>query len=97
MKCCSQRGEDRPSKSTNGLGGGEHMKQMIKKVSSWSALLLAGPSLFLLGNGFASRIDEMLESQLVMMAEGLTETIIPLSEEEIAGYQESADEFTGAC
>ncbi len=76
------------------------MKQMIKKVSSAGfALLLAGLlTLFGSATVFASEeIDEMLESQLVMMAEGLTETIIPLSEEEIAGYQESADEFTASA
>ncbi len=76
------------------------MKQMIKKVSSAGfALLLAGLlTLFGSATVFASEeIDEMLESQLVMMAEGLTETIIPLSEEEIAGYQESADDFTASA
>lgn len=76
------------------------MKQMIKRVSSAGfALLLAGLlTLFGTATVFASEeIDEMLKTQLVMMAEGLTETIIPLSDEEIAGYQESADEFTASA
>ncbi len=76
------------------------MKQMIKRVSSAGfALLLAGLlTLFGTATVFAAEeIDEMLKTQLVMMAEGLTETIIPLSDEEIEGYQESADEFTAAA
>lgn len=76
------------------------MKQMIKKVSSAGVAILLAGLLTLFGSTavFASEeIDEMLEAQLVMMAEGLTDTIIPLSDEEIAGYQESADEFTASA
>ena len=38
--------------------------------------------------------EATLESQLILNAEGLTETIIPLTDEEIALYMESGDAFT---
>lgn len=41
-----------------------------------------------------SEIDETIKTQILMTAEGLTDTIIPLSEEEIDAYMESGDEFT---
>ena len=41
-----------------------------------------------------SEIDEAIKTQIVMTAEGLTSTIIPLSDEEIKAYLDSGDEFT---
>lgn len=76
------------------------MKQIIKRISSAGfALLLAG-LLTLAGAGSvfaADEIDETLKAQIVMIAEGLTETIIPLSDEEIESYQSSADTFTASA
>lgn len=76
------------------------MKQTIKRISSAGfALLLAG--LLTLAGAVsvfaADEIDETLRTQIVMIAEGLTETIIPLSDEEIEGYQNSADTFTASA
>lgn len=76
------------------------MKQMIKRMTSAGFVFLLAGLLTLFGPAAVSaseEIDEALKTQLVMMAEGLTETIIPLSDEEIAGYQESADEFTASA
>ena len=39
-------------------------------------------------------MDDAVESQLIMVAEGLTDAIIPLSDEEIESYLEGGDEFT---
>ena len=69
------------------------MKQIFKKA----AALVCAASLTLSGAVIVaadSEIDETLKTQLVSMAQGLTETIIPLSEEDIAQYKESSDAFT---
>ena len=86
------------------------MKQIMKKVSSVCAALLCAASLTFAGSVvvFAEAETEevvateeaavteeaTLESQLILNAEGLTETIIPLTDEEIAMYMESGDAFT---
>ena len=69
------------------------MKQIFKKA----AALVCAASLTLSGAVIVaadSEIDETVKTQLVSMAQGLTETIIPLSEEDIAQYKESSDAFT---
>lgn len=74
------------------------MNRIFKKVfSAGSALFLtAALTAASAGTALASEIDAALEEQLVMMAEGLTETIIPLSDEEIESYADSQDDFTAA-
>jgi sodium pump decarboxylase gamma subunit len=73
------------------------MKQILKKVSSVCAALVCAVALTTAGAvtvAADSEIDETIKSQIVMTAEGLTETIIPLSDEEIDAYMNSGDEFT---
>lgn len=73
------------------------MNQMLKRASSVCAAAACAISLTFSG-GIAvmadSEIDETIKTQILMTAEGLTDTIIPLSEEEIDAYMESGDEFT---
>lgn len=73
------------------------MKQILKKVSSVCAALICAVTLTTAGAvtvAADSEIDETIKSQIVMTAEGLTETIVPLSDEEIDAYMNSGDEFT---
>lgn len=85
------------------------MKQIMKKVSSVCAALFCAASLTLAGSVVvfaeadtdaaaevtAEAAEELtLENQIILNAEGLTETIIPLTDEEIAMYMESGDPFT---
>lgn len=73
------------------------MKQIFKKISSVCMALLCVAALTAGTAGVVSadsEIDEMLEQQLTMTAEQLTETIIPLSEEEINNYKQAGDSFT---
>lgn len=73
------------------------MKQIIKRASSVCAALLCAASLTVAGVSVVSadsEIDEAVKTQITMTAEGLTQTIIPLSEKEIDSYMESGDEFT---
>ena len=63
------------------------MNQMLKRASSVCAALVCTASLTISGASLvmaADEVDEAVKEQIVMMAEGLTDTIIPLSEEEIA-------------
>lgn len=73
------------------------MNQMLKRASSVCTAAACAISLTFSG-GIAvmadSEIDETIKTQILMTAEGLTDTIIPLSEEEIDAYMESGDEFT---
>lgn len=75
------------------------MKQIMKKAASVCTALLCAASLTFAGTAlvFADEVDATLESQLITTCEGLTETIIPLSEEEITAYKSSGDEFTEAA
>lgn len=73
------------------------MNQMLKKASSVCAAAVCAASLMFTGASVVmadSEIDEVIMSQITMTAEGLTQTIIPLSDEEIEAYMESGDEFT---
>ena len=72
------------------------MNQMFKKVSSVCAALVCAASLTVSGTSFvmAAELDDAVETQLIMIAEGLTDAIIPLSDEEIESYLEGGDEFT---
>ncbi len=73
------------------------MKQILKKVSSVCAAVVCAASLTVSGAVVVaadSEIDETVKTQLTATAEGLTDAIVPLSDEEITRYMESADEFT---
>ena len=73
------------------------MNQRLKKASSVCAALACAVSLTVSGTSFvmaAGEIDDAVKDQIVMTAEGLTDTIITLSEDEIESYLESGDEFT---
>ena len=73
------------------------MNQMLKKASSVCAAAVCAASLTFSGAAVVmadSEIDEAIKTQIVMTAEGLTSTIIPLSDEEIKAYLDSGDEFT---
>lgn len=86
------------------------MKQIMKKVSSVCTALLCAASLTLAGSVVvfaeadtaeatteAVTEEVTLESELILNAEGLTEAIIPLTDEEITLYMESGDPFTEAA
>lgn len=75
------------------------MKQIMKKAASVCTALLCAASLTFAGTAlvFADEIDAALETQLITTCEGLTETIIPLTEEEITAYKSSGDDFTEAA
>lgn len=73
------------------------MKQILKRASSVCAAVVCAASLTVSGAVIVaadSEIDETVKTQLTTTAEGLTEAIIPMSDEEIASYMESSDEFT---
>ncbi len=73
------------------------MNQMLKRISSVCAATVCAASLTFSGAAVVmagSEIDEATMTQIVMTAEGLTDTIIPLSDEEIEAYLNSGDEFT---
>lgn len=73
------------------------MNQMLKRASSVCAALACAASITVSGASFAmaaSEADEAVKEQIAMMAEGLTDTIIPLSDDDIEAYIESGDEFT---
>lgn len=73
------------------------MKQIIKRASSVCAALLCAASLTVAGASVVvadSEIDETVKMQITMTAEGLTQTIVPLSEEDINNYMESGDDFS---
>lgn len=73
------------------------MKQILKKVSSVCMALICAASLTVAGSVVVFADDEgneTIKNQAVTIAEYLTETILPLSDEEIEGYMNSGDEFT---
>lgn len=73
------------------------MKQILKRVSSVCAALICAVTLTTAGAvavSADSEIDETIQAQLTMTAEGLTQTIVPLSDEEIENYMNSGDDFT---
>lgn len=73
------------------------MKRSLKKASAVCAALLCTTFLTVAGSTavFASsEMNETIQAQVVTIAEGLTTTIIPLTEDEINTYLNSGDEFT---
>lgn len=74
------------------------MKHMWKKVV---CTLLATVCVFSFtacggSNAEDNTVDEQMQSALVQSAQGLSETVVALSDEEIASYADSGDEFTEA-
>ena len=70
------------------------MKHILKKIGSAGTALLITASMTAAGAGLVWAEDQSYESQIVEYVGGLTESIIGFSEEEIAGYMASGDEFT---
>ena len=73
------------------------MNQMLKRASSVCAAAVCAASLTFSGAAVVmagSEIDEAINTQIVMTAEGLTNEIVTLGEDEIKAYLESGDEFT---
>ena len=73
------------------------MNQMFKKASSVFTAVVCAASITFSGASLVladGEIDEQTKTTIETTAEGLTETIIPLTDDEIAAYLESGDEFT---
>lgn len=72
------------------------MKQIMKKISSVCAALLCAVTVTAAGAvvAGAQEIDPAMSKYMVQTAEGLAQTIVPLTDEEIAAYMESGDAFT---
>ena len=73
------------------------MNQMLKKASSVFTAVVCAASITFSGASLVmadSEIDDQTKTTIETTAEGLTDTIIPLTDEEIAAYQESGDAFT---
>lgn len=73
------------------------MKHIFKKMSAVCTVLLCAVSLTFscaVTAAAESDMDESLKEYLITTCESLTETIIPLTDEEIASYTEGGDEFT---
>ena len=73
------------------------MNQMLKKASSVFTAIVCAASITFSGASLVladGEIDEQTKTTIETTAEGLTNTIIPLTEDEIAAYMESGDAFT---
>ena len=71
--------------------------KMIKKITSvfmtflvMAALVIGSPSVVFA----ADKVDDTVKSTLVTTAEGLTDAIVQLKDEEIENYMSSGDDFT---
>ena len=72
------------------------MKQIFKKVSSICTVLLMMAVLILTcaSSVWAEEVDDTVKQTLVTTAEGLTDTIVALGDEDIENYSQSSDAFT---
>ena len=73
------------------------MNQMFKKASSVLTAVVCAASITFSGASLVladGEIDDQTKTTIETTAEGLTETIIPLTDEQIEAYMESGDEFT---
>lgn len=73
------------------------MKHSMKKITASCLAVACAASITFSGASFvwaADEIDETMLSTIVTYAEGLTETIVELSDEEIESYLETDDDFT---
>ena len=72
--------------------------KIFKKVSSvFTALFCAMALMASCVVVYAETDEETLKSTMIMTAEGLTDAIIPLTDEDIANYMNSADSFTAGA
>lgn len=73
------------------------MKHIFKKMSSVCAAVFCAASLTFscaVTAAAEADMDASLKDYLITTCQSLTETIVPLSEDEIASYTEGGDEFT---
>lgn len=73
------------------------MNQMFKKASSVLTAVICAVSITFSGASLVladGEIDDQTKTTIETTAEGLTETIIPLTDEQIEAYMESGDDFT---
>lgn len=73
------------------------MNQMFKKASSVLTAVICAASITFSGASLVladGEIDDQTKTTIETTAEGLTETIIPLTDEQIEAYMESGDDFT---
>ena len=73
------------------------MNQMFKKASSVFTAVVCAASMTFSGASLVladDEIDAQTKTTIETTAEGLTDTIIPLTDDEITAYQESGDAFT---
>lgn len=72
------------------------MKHIFKKVSSVCTAIFCAAAITVSGAGavWAEETDDALKQAMISTSEGLTETIIALSDEEIESYSKSGDDFT---
>ena len=73
------------------------MNQMLKKASSVFTAVVCAASMTFSGASLVladDEIDAQTKTTIETTAEGLTDTIIPLTDDEITAYQESGDAFT---
>ena len=76
------------------------MNQMLKKASTTCAAFACAASLMFSGTALVwadSEIDETVKNQIETYAEGLTDEIIGLSDDQIEQYMESDDAFTSSA
>ena len=73
------------------------MNQMFKKASSVLTAVVCAASITFSGASLVladGEIDDQTKTTIETTAEGLTETIIPLTDEQIESYMNSGDDFT---
>ena len=73
------------------------MNQMFKQASSVLTAVVCAASITFSGASLVladGEIDDQTKTTIETTAEGLTETIIPLTDEQIEAYMESGDDFT---
>lgn len=73
------------------------MNQMFKKASSVLTAVVCAASITFSGASLVladGEIDDQTKTTIETTAEGLTETIIPLTDKQIEAYMESGDDFT---
>ena len=75
------------------------MKHIFKKVSSLCTVLVMMAVLTLTGASavWAEEVDDTVKQTLISTAEGLTDTIVALSDEDVENYSKSSDAFTAGA
>lgn len=72
------------------------MKQIFKKISTVCTAMLCAAAITVGGAGavWGAADEDALKQQMTFLSESLTQSILPLSDEEIANYKNSSDAFT---